>query len=131
MKKIVKGLIGFILRPFQAILDLATGTINAVIDGLNKIPGVSLEPVELNLAESASNLIPLAKGGIVTQPTRALIGEAGPEAVVPLNKQLNVNLDPLLERINVLINLVEQGGHVYLDGNKVGTAMSLSTFKTQ
>ena len=131
MKKIVKGLIGFILRPFQFILDMATGTINAVIEGLNKIPGVSLEPVEFNLAESASNLVPLAKGGIVTQPTSALIGEAGPEAVVPLSKQLNVNLDPLIERINVLINLVEKGGSVYLDGNKVGTAMSLSTFRTQ
>ena len=27
----------------------------------------------------------LATGGIVTEPTIALIGEAGPEAVVPLN----------------------------------------------
>jgi len=27
-----------------------------------------------------------AEGGIVTQPTRALIGEAGPEAVIPLSK---------------------------------------------
>jgi TP901 family phage tail tape measure protein len=31
-------------------------------------------------------LTPLAKGGIVTGPTRALIGEAGPEAVIPLNR---------------------------------------------
>ena len=28
----------------------------------------------------------LAEGGIVTQPTRALIGEAGPEAVIPLSR---------------------------------------------
>ena len=28
----------------------------------------------------------LAEGGIVTRPTRALIGEAGPEAVIPLSK---------------------------------------------
>jgi hypothetical protein len=73
----------------------------------------------------------LAKGGIVTQPTKAIIGEAGPEAVVPLNKQLNVNLDPLVEKINTLISIVEKGGHVYLDGNKVGTAMAMGTFKTQ
>jgi hypothetical protein len=33
--------------------------------------------------------------------------------------------------LNVLINLVEKGGSVYLDGNKVGTAMGMSTFKTQ
>ena len=131
MKKIVKGLIGFILRPFQFIIDIATGTINAVIDGLNNIPGVNLEPVNFNLAESASNLIPLAEGGIVTQPTQALIGEAGPEAVIPLNKELNVNLNPLLERINALIAVVERGGNVYLDGNKVGTAMGISAYKTQ
>lgn len=31
-------------------------------------------------------LTPLAEGGIVTNPTAALIGEAGPEAVIPLNK---------------------------------------------
>ena len=41
----------------------------------------------------------LAKGGIVTKPTMALIGEAGPEAVVPLKKggagmgTINVNID--------------------------------------
>lgn len=29
---------------------------------------------------------PFARGGIVTGPTRALIGEAGPEAVIPLGK---------------------------------------------
>ena len=33
-------------------------------------------------------LMGLAAGGIVTQPTIALIGEAGPEAVVPLNRAM-------------------------------------------
>jgi len=32
-----------------------------------------------------------AKGGIVTGPTNAIIGEAGPEAVIPLNKEINVD----------------------------------------
>jgi len=31
-----------------------------------------------------------AKGGIVTQPTLAMVGEAGPEAIVPLNKMAGV-----------------------------------------
>jgi len=31
-------------------------------------------------------LVPLAEGGIVTRPTSALIGENGPEAVIPLKK---------------------------------------------
>src|SRR5207244_9564659 len=31
-------------------------------------------------------ITPLASGGIVTRPTLAMIGEAGPEAVVPLSR---------------------------------------------
>jgi hypothetical protein len=34
----------------------------------------------------ARNAKPLATGGVVTQPTLALVGEAGPEAVIPLSK---------------------------------------------
>jgi len=33
-----------------------------------------------------NKVMAMAEGGIVTQPTRALIGEAGPEAVIPLSK---------------------------------------------
>jgi hypothetical protein len=46
----------------------------------------------------AFGLTPMAEGGIVTQPTRALIGEAGAEAVIPLDKMggfgttVNVNV---------------------------------------
>ena len=32
------------------------------------------------------NLLPMAEGGLVTGPTRALIGEAGPEMVIPLDR---------------------------------------------
>ena len=39
----------------------------------------------INAAGGALKAIGLAEGGIVTQPTFALIGEAGPEAVVPLS----------------------------------------------
>jgi hypothetical protein len=35
------------------------------------------------------DVTPFAEGGIVTRPTRALIGEAGPEAVIPLSKLAN------------------------------------------
>ena len=35
----------------------------------------------------------MASGGIVTKPTLAMIGEAGPEAVVPLKKGYgNINI---------------------------------------
>ena len=41
----------------------------------------------------------LAQGGIVTKPTVAQIGEAGKEAVLPLDKNLGY-LDKLADKIN-------------------------------
>ena len=75
----------------------------------------------LALGEKAEKA--MAKGGIVTGPTRALVGEAGTEAVIPLDK--------FYAKLDELITAVREGGHVYLDGNKVGTAMAMGTFKTQ
>lgn len=48
------------------------------IPGVGKVGGWSLG--------DRAHITPLATGGIVTAPTLALIGEAGPEAVVPLKK---------------------------------------------
>lgn len=42
---------------------------------------------------------PMASGGIVTQPTLALIGEAGPEAVVPLGQYQPPSIQESLGRI--------------------------------
>jgi hypothetical protein len=76
-----------------------------------------------NLAVGEKAEKAMAKGGIVTGPTRALVGEAGNEAVIPLTQ--------FYAKLDELIAVVKQGGHVYLDGNKVGTAMAMGTFKTQ
>jgi hypothetical protein len=38
------------------------------------------------IADQTETLTPMADGGIVTEPTKALVGEAGPEAVLPLDK---------------------------------------------
>jgi len=69
------------------------------------------------------NIKELAKGGIVSRATNAIVGEAGPEAVVPLNK--------FYDKIDELITVIKQGGNVYLDGTKVGTAMAVSSYKLQ
>lgn len=66
--------------------------------------------------------IPLATGGIVQSPTNAIVGEAGAEAVIPLRE--------FYAKMDELINVVKQGGDVYMDGNKVGSAMVLSTYKS-
>jgi hypothetical protein len=69
----------------------------------------------------------LASGGIVTQPTRALVGEAGAEAVIPLERLMA----EFKEMRTILTQIANKEGTVYLDGTKVGTAMAMSTYKTQ
>jgi len=50
-------------------------------------------------AAIASTAIAMAKGGVVTSPTLALIGEAGPEAVIPLNRMNDSR--PIAVTVNV------------------------------
>jgi hypothetical protein len=69
----------------------------------------------------------LATGGIVTKPTKALVGEAGAEAVIPLDKLMA----EFKEMRAILTQIANREGTVYLDGTKVGTAMAMSTYKTQ
>lgn len=87
---------------FKGFINLIIKGINAVIGGLNKVkfdipdwvPVIGGKEFGFNIKE-----IPLmAKGGIVDSPTLAMIGEAGKEAVVPLENTAWV--DKLAEKIN-------------------------------
>jgi hypothetical protein len=55
-------------------------------------------------------LIPMATGGIVSSPTAALIGEAGPEAVIPLNRMGSMGGST----VNIVVN-----GSVTTEGDLV------------
>jgi hypothetical protein len=48
-----------------------------------------------------------------------------------LTPTVNVDLTPLIEKMDILINAVRAGGDVYLDATKVGTAMNVGTYKVQ
>ena len=64
-----------------------TGSINGLIDALNRIPGVNLGRLGKigGRGAAATVQVPaLHQGGIVRRPTLALLGEKGPEVVVPL-----------------------------------------------
>lgn len=75
--------------------DLVKGPVNTIITALNSVlasinfsktidlPG--LDPYTFSFDLSEMQIPMLAKGGIVNGPTLAMIGEAGPEAVVPLD----------------------------------------------
>lgn len=85
---------------FIGILNAIIGAFNAPIASINSF----LTSVGSKTQLPTTPTVPyLAKGGIVTQPTLAVIGEAGPEKVVPLKDGENVG-------VTVIIN-----GNVYQD----------------
>jgi len=75
----ISGIVGM-------VTDAIRGALNAVIDTINRfhIPAIKIGKKKIFGGWGGPNLPHLAKGGIVTGPTLAVIGEAGPEAVVPL-----------------------------------------------
>lgn len=76
---IVGGIAGNVWDTVKGLLNGAIGKINSALEFEISIPGP-------NIHINTPDIPHLAKGGIVTKPTIALIGEAGPEAVVPLSK---------------------------------------------
>lgn len=83
--KIVGAVAGLIGDMFTFGKNL----VKAIINGITSAPGAIVNAVKGlipggGIIGEAASAIGLAAGGIVTKPTLAVVGEAGPEAVVPL-----------------------------------------------
>jgi len=77
-----KGAINAVLAGIEGGLNFAIGALNTALDGIDKAAGPWV-----NFGEIPKVKLPrLAEGGIVTGPTVAMIGEAGPEAIIPLDR---------------------------------------------
>jgi hypothetical protein len=129
-KQIGTSLLNIFLTPFQAITSGAVKLINEFIAIANKIPGVDIGEMQtpnLTNAIAGEGAMAFAEGGIVTKPVKGLVGEAGPEAIIPLDKLMA----EFREMRAILTQIANKEGAVYLDGTKVGTAMAMSTYKTQ
>lgn len=95
-RNIVQGVVNGVISYFEGIANAWITVTNAIIRGINLVkPGKDIPTIShISFGRlGASNdvggrlAIPaMANGGIVTGPTLALIGEAGPEAVVPLDR---------------------------------------------
>jgi hypothetical protein len=85
---VINGLIS----GFENFINFFVNGFNEFIKGINVIrEALELDPLKLVATVQfgridVPELIPFAKGGLVTGPTNALIGEAGPEVVIPLNR---------------------------------------------
>ncbi|CCD89855.1 membrane protein of unknown function [Bradyrhizobium sp. ORS 285] len=78
--KITSAVTGAI-SGIESAIDGFVGSMQKALSAVSSLPGA--------VAGSAAGLIPnvpkFAEGGIVSSPTLALVGEAGPEAIIPLS----------------------------------------------
>ena len=90
LKSAVSGVLEGIWSAIKFYINLWIGGFNILIKGMNKIsfdvpswvPKLGGKGFGFNLPEIPK----LASGGVVKSPTLAVIGERGPEAVIPLNR---------------------------------------------
>lgn len=97
----LKGAINGVLSFIESFLNAPINAINGLIDMINTLPGVSLGRL------GNISLPRLAQGGVTTGATTALIGEAGTEAVLPLDRNTGwatLLADTLVDAMN------EEGG---------------------
>ena len=86
-----------------------------------------------------------ASGGVVTKPTFGLVGEGSMnEAIIPLpdgksvpvkfqggSSSKSVSDQKMIQLLERLVNAVEKGGTVTLDGQKVGKALVAGSYRIQ
>jgi len=95
-----------IANGFSGTLDAFKILVNnKLINPVNSVMNYDLPLIgSLSSITGLGNIPLLAKGGIVNKPTLAMIGEDGPEAVVPLTQRNNPNGAGMGGTVNVTVN---------------------------
>ncbi|MGL4656776.1 MAG: phage tail protein [Sarcina sp.] len=82
--KIFDSVFGGLINVAKAPINAVIGMINNMIGGLNKVKFPDWVPMVGGKGINIPKIPKLAKGGIVDSATLAVVGEAGKEAVMPL-----------------------------------------------
>lgn len=96
----VKVAINSVLSTAVGIINGFISAINAAIGVINAIPGVNISKL------NKLSVPKMAEGGVVNSATLAMIGEAGTEAVVPLENNLG-----WLDKLATMLNERMGGNH--------------------
>ena len=107
-----KTIVNAVLKTIENVLNSPIRAINGLIGVINNVPGINLGYL------NTFSLPRLAKGGVISQPTQAIIGEAGKEAVVPLENNMEW-LDILADKLASKIGTSGGSYIINLDGRTI------------
>ena len=136
IKGVFVNIINGIMKAFAKFVNFFSDTVNDITGGLSKVWSWLGIPEIPEIPTWNPEPIAFAQGGVITQPTNALMGEYAnaknnPEIVAPQS----IMKETFLEAVTPLINAVLQGDNsllnalkekdtnVYLNGRKVSEAI--------
>ena len=136
IKGVFVNIINGIMKAFAKFVNFFSDTVNNITGGLSKVWSWLGIPEIPEIPKWNPEPIAFANGGVITQPTNALMGEYAdaknnPEIVAPQS----IMKETFLEAVTPLINAILQGDNnllkalndkdtnVYLNGRKVSEAI--------
>jgi hypothetical protein len=89
---------GAVVGIIGDMVKFGVNIVKAIVEGIESAPGSIVKAIEGlipggGIVGGAIHALGLATGGIVTKPTLAVVGEAGPEAVIPLTGSMAAGRD--------------------------------------
>jgi hypothetical protein len=118
-----------IVSGLKAIVNKGIDVVNAGIRKVNTGSGFLNKILPGNPIPRVDQIPRLAKGGIVRSPTLALIGEAGPEAVVPLSgRNANMGMGMTINIEAGLVSTPDQIGQQIIEAIQMAQRRSGTVF---
>jgi len=121
VENVWKGITSAVKGGLNSIIDGINGFINGLNDKLGKTK-MKIGNVEIG-GWQIPTIPKLAEGGIVSNPTLAMLGEAGPEAVVPLSKSKGYGSSATSIYVNVTGNNIIDDETANTLADKVGNSI--------
>lgn len=135
VRQIFESIVSGLRHIFKAPLNFMIDGINKFLSGIGKVKIPDWVPGVGGKGFSIPRIPRLAKGGIVSASTIANIGEAGTEAVIPLQRNTQ-GLDMIAEKISERLSLSQNDGtgatyviKLVLDDGRVITKMVIDNIK--
>lgn len=129
MQEVVTGMfkqIGAILKaPFNLLitgLNYVIGAINMInIKVPDWVPGIGGNEFGFDIAEIPK----LANGGVVTSLRKVIVGESGPEAVIPLKSSVIQQLAQMIASLMPNASVGTSGTNIVVNGNIISSEKAL------
>lgn len=135
VRQIFESIVSGLSHIFKTPLNFMIDGINKFLSGIGKVKIPDWVPGVGGKGFSIPRIPRLAKGGIVSASTIANIGEAGTEAVIPLQRNTQ-GLDMIAEKISERLSLSQNDGtgatyviKLVLDDGRVITKMVIDNIK--